>query len=105
MAAKTTVASVPAQLTPEERAATIAALQQQLLSGLGNKSPAGNGVWGWVGDKLSTTGQGMSSVVAGASAAVDNFGLHYNSEKLRQQERTAAMAAKLAEQLLTSRGL
>ena len=96
----------PAQLSAEERAATIAALQQQLLSGLATKTAStGNGVWGWIGDKISTTGQGMSSVVAGASAATDNFSLHYNSEKLRQQKRTADMASKLAEQLLSSQGL
>lgn len=103
MAAKTnTVAS--SNLTAEEREATVRALQQQLLAGLGNANK-GNGLWGWIGDKISTTGQGFSSVAAGGAAAVDNFALHYNSEKLRQQKRTAEMAAKLANQLLEAQGL
>jgi hypothetical protein len=96
--------TAPATLTAEERAAVLANIQAQLLSGV--RSPEkGNGVWGWLGDKISTTGQGMSSLVAGASAATDNFALHYNSEKLRQEARTAEMAAKLANQLMTRQGL
>ena len=91
-------------LSNEEREATVKALQQQLLAGLGSKS-SGNGLWGWVGDKISTTGQGFSSIAAGGAAAVDNFALHYNSEKLRQQKRTAEMATKLATQLLEAQGL
>ena len=104
MAAKSNT-TVPATLSAEERAATILALRNQLLAGTGASSPSGNGVWGWVGDRLSTTGQGFSSVVAGGSAAVENFSLHYASEKVRQRRRTEAMADKLAAQLLEAQGL
>ena len=102
--ASTNVASTNVALSAEEREATVRALQAQLLAGLGNANQ-GNGIWGWLGDKISTTGQGFSSIAAGGSAAIDNFSLHYNSEKLRQQKRTADMAAKLANQLLESQGL
>ena len=101
---QTASASSNVALSADERAATVAALQAQLLAGLGNTNQ-GNGIWGWMGDKLSTTGQGFSSIAAGGSAAVDNFALHYTSEKLRQQKRTADMAAKLANQLLESQGM
>ena len=87
-----------------------AQLRADILAALNTpKAPSGvsmtDRVLNWGADKLADSGNGIAELAAGASAAIDNFGVTYASAHLRQKARTQAKIDVLVERRLALEGL
>lgn len=62
-------------------------------------APRGN-LSTWIGDKVADSGRPISTVAAGARAALDNAAVEYAAARQRQAVRTANRALAAADALL-----
>ena len=87
-----------------------AQLKADILAALNrNKAPTGaplgDRFLNKASDMLADAGDGIAVLAAGASAAVDNFGVTYASAQLRQKARTQQKIDVLVERRLALEGL
>ena len=87
----------------EEMAKQIA---DEIMSGLGKPSGSTftDRVLQYTSNKIADAGNGVAEIVAGFSAASDNYEIAKNAAAVRQRQRTAAKVAALVELELQARG-
>lgn len=82
--------------TESDRIARRDAIVAQLLKPATPRGSLSN----WIGDRIADSGRPISTVAAGARAAVDNAAVEYAAARQRQAVRTANRALAAADALL-----
>lgn len=91
-----------------ERDAVAAEITQQLLAALNAPKTEGSFIkraMQYAGDQLAEAKEGFAYITAGLEAADNNYRITRESERARQQMRTAEKMAQLVERQLKLKGL